>query len=223
RDPELRRELFVAHVFRPRDLHFEIVITGAKRADLVVAAINRAVADFRCVCTRDAAILLGDFEVFVPAVTVLDAPARPLLNDFAKGGRRDVQETVTANARWYALEKKIDDFFHTRLHVIEREVGDNQAHTAVDVESDATGRDHAALVHVHRCDATNGKPVTAMAGGHAKRVAADAGQCGDVTDLLVNGFVHFAHQLFCRNDARRHAHPVLVRYWQFPNSVRNLS
>src|SRR4030095_12216854 len=43
-DPEFLRELFVAHVLWPRDLHFEIMIPAAERADLVVAALNCALA-----------------------------------------------------------------------------------------------------------------------------------------------------------------------------------
>ena len=125
RDPELRREILVAHVFRPRDLHFEIVIARAKRADLVITSINRAVADFGRVCAGDAAALLCDFEVFVPAVIVFNAPPRALFDDFAKLVTRDFQKTVTADACRHALEKKIDDFFQTRLHVVEREVGDD--------------------------------------------------------------------------------------------------
>ena len=57
------------------------------------------------------------------------------------------------------------------------------------------------VLHVHGCDATNGKPIAAVAVGHAECVAADAGQCGDVADLLVNSLVHFAHQFFCRNQS----------------------
>src|SRR6266545_280497 len=128
---------------------------------------------------------------------------------------------MAADARWHALEKKIDDFFQTRLDVVKHEVGGDQAHTAVDVESDAARRDHASLVHIHRCDPPNGKTIAAMAVGHAERVAADARQRGYVADLLVNSFVHFAYQLFCRDDARRHAHTLLVRHGQFPDSVRN--
>jgi hypothetical protein len=57
--------------------------------------------------------------------------------------------------------------------------------------------------------------------GHAKRVASDAGQSGNVADLLVNGFVHFAHQFFCRDDSRRHAHAILVGDRYFPDCLRN--
>ena len=106
-----------------------------------------------------------------------------------------------------------------RLHIVEREIGDNQAHAAVDVESDAAGRNDAAFAHVHRCDAADRKAIAAMAIGHAERVTRNPGQSGDVADLLVNGLVHFANQLFGRNDPRRHAHAVLVSRRQFPNRI----
>ena len=67
RDPKFFRELLVAHVLRPRDLHFQIMIAAAERADLVVAALNCALADFRCVGAGDAAVLLGKFKILLPA------------------------------------------------------------------------------------------------------------------------------------------------------------
>ena len=97
-----------------------------------------------------------------------------------------------------------------RLHVVQRQVRGDEAHAAVNVESNAAGRDDAAFVHVHRRDAADGESVTAVAVRHAERVARDARQRRDVADLLVNGFVHFAHQFFCRDDPRRHAHALLV-------------
>ena len=143
---------------------------------------------------------------------MFNAPARALFDDFAKLITRDFQKTVAADACRHALEKKIDDFFQTRLHVVDGEVGDDQPHAAIDIESNATGRDYAALVHVHRRDTANWKPVAAMAVRHAERVAGDAWECGDVADLLVNGFVHFAHQLFRSDDSRRHAHAIFVSH-----------
>src|SRR6266576_886921 len=109
-----------------------------------------------------------------------------------------------------ALEKPIDDFFQMRLYVIQREVRSDQAHAAVDVEPDTAWRNHTALMHVHGCDTTDRKSVTAVAVSHAQRVARDAWQGRDIADLLINGFIHFAHQFFCRDDPRRHAHTLLV-------------
>src|SRR6266446_8549662 len=60
-----------------------------------------------------------------------------------------------------------------------------------------------------------------MAIGHAERIACYAGQSRDIANLLVNRFVHFAHQFFRRDDPSRHAHAFLVTRRQFPNRVRN--
>src|SRR6187431_1629227 len=80
RDPEFLREFLVTHVFWPRDLHLEVMISAAERADLVVTALDCALADFRCVGTDDATVLLGKLEIFVPAHIALDAPARALFH-----------------------------------------------------------------------------------------------------------------------------------------------
>ena len=76
-------------------------------------------------------------------------------------------------------------------------------------------------MHVHRGDSANGKSISAVAIGHAKRVTCDPGQCGDVADLFVNRLVHFTNQFFGRNDPRWHAHPLLVARGELPNTVRN--
>src|SRR5262249_23092448 len=84
RDPESFRELFVAHVLCPRDLDLQIVIPAAERADLVVAALDCALANFRGVRARDATVLLGKFEVLVPAKVMFDAPPRTLFHQVSK-------------------------------------------------------------------------------------------------------------------------------------------
>ena len=48
-DSKFFSEFLVAHVFRPRDLHFQIMIAAAEGTDLVVPSIDCAFADFRCV------------------------------------------------------------------------------------------------------------------------------------------------------------------------------
>jgi len=72
------------------------------------------------------------------------------------------------------VKKAIDDFFQARLHLFQRQVRGDEAHAAVDVEPDPAGRNHAAFVHIHRGDTADGKPITAVAIRHAKRVARDS-------------------------------------------------
>ena len=205
-DPEFFRELPVAHVLWPGDLHFQIMIPATECTDLIVAAFDCAVADFRC-------------EVFLPAKIVFDTPARPLLHQIPKLAMRQFEKSVRADPSRDALEKAIDDFFQPRLHVIQRELRSDQAHAAVDVKPDPARRNHTASMHVHGCHAADRKSITAVAVSHAQRVARDAWQGRDVADLLINGFIHFAHQFFCGDDSCRHAHTLFVTRRQFPNCV----
>src|SRR5438046_9960316 len=96
-DAEFFRELLVAHVLRPGHLHFQVMIAAAECADLVVAALNCALADFRCIGTRDATVLLGKLEIFLPAQIALDAPTRAMLHLVSKVVRRSFEESFSAN------------------------------------------------------------------------------------------------------------------------------
>src|SRR5437870_11314662 len=84
RDSKSCGKLLVAHILWPRDLHFEIMIAAAERTDLIVAAVDCALADIGCIGAGDAAVLLSQFEVFFPGVLVFDAPAGALLDEVAK-------------------------------------------------------------------------------------------------------------------------------------------
>src|SRR5215475_3053207 len=84
RDSEFFREPIVAHVLWSGDLHFQIMIAAAERADLIVAALDRSLADFRCIGACDATVLLGKLQVLLPAQIALDAPARALLHQVSK-------------------------------------------------------------------------------------------------------------------------------------------
>src|SRR5215831_3938430 len=110
-DPEFLRELFVAHVLWPRDLHLQIMIPASEGTDLVIAALDCTVADLRCIGACDATVLLRELKIFLPAQIALDAPARTFLHQVSKIVVRKFEEPVSANASWYTLEKTIDDFF----------------------------------------------------------------------------------------------------------------
>src|SRR5215475_6867899 len=71
RDSEFLRELLVAHVLWPRDLHLQVMIPAAECADLIVAALDCALADFRCVRACDTAILFRKLQIFLPTQIAL--------------------------------------------------------------------------------------------------------------------------------------------------------
>src|SRR5439155_23974392 len=146
RDPEFLRELLVAHVVGARNLKFQVMIAAAECADLIVAALDCAVADFRCVRARDATLFLGEFEVFLPTEIMFDTPLRPLLYQIAKLTVGKFEKTVSAYSGWDTLEKPIDDFFQARSHIFVCEIRLDQAHATVDVDSNSAGLDDTAVM-----------------------------------------------------------------------------
>src|SRR5262249_8222125 len=63
RNSEFFRELRVANVVWPSDLHLQIMVPTSERSDLIVATLNCALADFRCVGACDATVLLGKLQI----------------------------------------------------------------------------------------------------------------------------------------------------------------
>src|SRR5262245_3786300 len=115
------------------------MIAAAERADLVVTAIHCAFADPGSISARDATVLLGNFKIVPPAVTALDAPVRTVLDQIPKILTRQFKKSVTTDSRRNALVKTVNNLTQMRLHICVREIGDDQAHPAVDVEPNAAG------------------------------------------------------------------------------------
>src|SRR3989337_90817 len=105
RNAETFRQLRVEHVFRSRHLDLQIVITGAERADLFVAALHRFGADLRGVGPTDATLLLRSLEILWPAIAVVDAPAGSLFDQVAKFFLGDFDEAGPSHARRHPLKE----------------------------------------------------------------------------------------------------------------------
>src|SRR4029077_4667823 len=84
RDTEFFGELLVAQILWTRDLHFQIMISAAEGTDLVIAALDCALADFRCIGACDATVLLSKLEIFLPAHIAFDAPSCALFHQVSK-------------------------------------------------------------------------------------------------------------------------------------------
>ena len=84
RDPERRGGVGVGEVLAPRNLYLEVVVAGAERADLLIAAFYRTLRDQLGVGARHAAALLGKLGVLRNAVAAIDTPRRALGDELAK-------------------------------------------------------------------------------------------------------------------------------------------
>src|SRR5262249_530028 len=114
------------------------MIAAAKGTNLIVAALNRAFADFRGVGSGNAAIFFGKPEAFLPPLLVFNPPPRSLFEKGPKILMQQFQEPVTTDPCRNALIEPVNNMTQMRLHIVEGEIGDNQTHAAVDVEADAS-------------------------------------------------------------------------------------
>ena len=194
------------------------MVPGAQRADLFDAAVDGPFADHGRVGALHGTARLGHLQVLGPAEAALDAPARPLLDDLAELGAGQLQETPGSHPGGNPLVEPVHEVFQPRLHLVENQVRDDQAHAAVDVEPDAPRRDDA-LVGVHGRHAPDGEAVPGVAVGHAQGVLDDARQGGHVADLLEDGCVHFPDELFRAVDPRGDAHAPLEGRRQLPDCI----
>ena len=60
---------------------------------------------------------------------------------------------------------------------------------------------------------------TPVAIGHAERVAMDAGQAGDVGDLIEDPTIHGTQNGRARINSRRDQHALFLGRWNFPQVV----
>ena len=104
------------------------------------------------------------------------------------------------------MVEDVSERFLYRQDVVLHQPGVQAAHTAGNIEADAAGRDHAALVGVEGRHAADGKAITPVRIGHGVTGLDDAGQGRDVDGLFVDLVVHGADERFIGVDDRRHAH-----------------
>ncbi len=107
-----------------------------------------------------------------------------------------------------------------RLHLVEHEVRAHQPDAAIDVVADATGRDHAPFRRIGRAHAADAEAIAPMDVGHRQAGVLDAGQKGDVRDLL-RGLVVLDRldQRIVGEDQAIDPHPGLVRLRNSPAGV----
>ncbi len=165
-------------------LHLEEVVARAEGAELAPAALERALRNGRGVGVRQAAPLLEVLEVVVLGEAPRAGPSGPLREHLAQLTLRQRQiRAARAQPRRHAGEERVHGLVETRLELLARQLGREQAHSAVDVVTDAARRDHP-LFDVERGDAPDREAVAPVDVGHRERAADDPGQARDVRDLL---------------------------------------
>ena len=99
------------------------------------------------------------------------------------------------DSRRDAGKKPVHEISQSGLDLVVGEIGQNQAHSAVHVESDSARGDHA-VVGIHGGDSADREAVSPMAVGHAEGIIDDTRKSSDIGHLVEYAFIHFLNQSF---------------------------
>ena len=139
-------QLLVEDVFRPGHLDLQVVVSGTQGADLLVPPLHGLLADLGGVRARHAAVLLGPLQILLQRVSLLQAPAHPLLAQRCGTPRATASESpCRPPRRGCAANRRSTSSAQPRLDLLLGQGGGHQTHAAVDVEADAPGRDDPGL------------------------------------------------------------------------------
>jgi hypothetical protein len=218
RDPERARHASVVDAVGRHHLHFQIMVAGAQRAELVQAPRHRPGADGLRIGARKAPAALGEGEILGPAVAALDAPPGPLEHHVAKRLGRQVDEPTGPDARRHGGEEGVDQLAEARPDLGLGEIGAQHAHAAVDVEADAARRDDPR-VGAEGGHAADREAIAPVAVGHAERGPDDPGEARDVGHLLEDALVHPGQEGLRGVDPGGDQHPGLLARGDLPDAV----
>ncbi len=166
------------------DLDLEEMVARAERAALVVTPRDRAVADPPRIGPVQAAARLGDHQVVLGPVALLDHVRRPFGHQ--PGQLRLVEQVAPAlaHAGRNIAKELIDERLDPVFHVAPDQVGAQQPHAAVDVVADPARRDHAPFLGVGGGHAADAKAIAPVNVGHGQARLLNAGQGRHVDNLL---------------------------------------
>ena len=188
------------------DLDLEEMVSRAERPELIPAPLQRPVAHLLRIGPRHRPPVLRRLQIRLGAVPVPDRPGRALREDLPllPGGK--FQGAPGADAGGDVLIQGRDEGDQTVADVLPAQTGGQQAAAAVDIVTDAAGRDDP-LLHCEGRDPADGKAVPPVHVGHRERGRHDPRQVGHVRHLpgtLVGA--HPLHELFAGVDDPGDAH-----------------
>ena len=150
-------------------------------------------------------------QILGPPVAAIYRPARAAGQHGVRFASIQVHAAALAEPGRDGIEQGLDQRCLDCLQLGAGEPGAEHAHTAGDIEADATGRHHAAGGRIEGRHATDRKAIARMRVRQRVGGQDDAGQAGDVADLLRHPVVHVANQRRIAVDHAGHAHGVTAR------------
>jgi len=171
-------------------LHLEVVVARAERAHLVALTALGGGGHVLRLCTRHRAVFLGSLEVLRMPAAPRERPPRAATQHRVHLVCAEGECPGAAEARGNALRECVSEQPLDRLDLRARQARKERADTAGDVETHPARRHDPTLVGIEGGDAADRKAVAPMGIGHRERCLDDAGERGDIGDLLRHLVVH---------------------------------
>jgi len=201
-------------------LHLQIMVAGAERAHLVALAVLGLIGHGPRIGAGHAAAFLDARQILRLPVAAIHRPAGAAGQHDVQFGGVQVHRASAAKAAGDGLEQRLHQRHLDRIQFGTAKAGVQHAHAAGHVETDAAGRHHAAGGRIEGGHAADRKAVARMRVRQRIGGQGDAGQAGDVADLLRHLVVHVGKQRRIGVDHARHAHGAAAR--QVPLAVAAL-
>ena len=169
-------------------LDLGVVVPGAERAHLRQPPLLRPRAHLVGIRVEHPPVLLAVFLVLRPRVSLAQGPIHAHLERGLepRGGRWD--DALRTHAHRDVIEEGLRELLLDVRHVALVQVGADHPDAAVDVEAHAAGGDDRVWVgHVEGGDVSDGEAVPGVDVRERDALADDAGEAGDVGELLDRG------------------------------------
>ena len=154
----------------------------------------------------DAAAFLDAFEILRLSIAARHRPTRAALEHLVHFARIERDRAGAADAGRNVAVERVGERLLDRQNFGDRKAGEQRAHAAGNIETDAARRDDAALLGIEGRDAADRKAVAPMRVRHDIASFDDAGQGSDIGGLFADFVVHVTEQRLVGEDDRRHAH-----------------
>ncbi|OPZ95647.1 MAG: hypothetical protein BWY71_02169 [Planctomycetes bacterium ADurb.Bin412] len=179
----------VEDIFLFGDLDFQVMIAGTQGPNLFKTPVNGLGTNLGRIGPRHTAAGLGPLQIFQPAILVINGPSRAPAGHFAKFLPGNFDKSSRPDAGRDPLKQTVNQPGQMGPDFLQRQIGADQAHAAIDVKADSARRNHP-LLGIDSSHPPYRKTVAPVAVGHAKRMTHNAGQSGNIGHLLKHPIVH---------------------------------
>src|SRR3989344_365162 len=166
------------------------MVSATQCSNLVKPPFDCLVRNFSWVSPFNLSVILDMLNVFRPGIAIINTPLGAVLHDFLKFILRYFYKALAANSGGDSFIELIHKQLDFRFYFIYSKISCNQAHSTIDVKTNAAGRNHAALLRVKRCYSADREAVAPVAIWHAESIFLNSRQSCHIRNLFKYASIH---------------------------------